>query len=183
MMRNTLPQTLPVHWQVNSLSRPRLRRHRRASPLYRGFAGAGTLQALLTNLPDPGGNIALEGVMIRDGLAANAAYVMVAQHPDNQVTFQYRTTAGGPTSGGTVFTGGTAEKRLQLSVASSGGSSTYSGSFSTNNTTFTSLGSVVLTLASPQGGMAVTSSASGTSATATCAPINRETNARSAAQR
>ena len=56
------------------------------------------------------------GVMFRDGTAANARFVMVVQMPNNEVTMQWRTTAGGSAA----WTGARGGRHGQREVGAAG---------------------------------------------------------------
>ena len=82
------------------------------------------------------------GIMCRESLDADAANVMVLVRPDNQVNMQWRTSAGlASVSAGLV--GGTANVKWVRLVRSG---NTYTGYYSTNGTTWTTIASQTVTM-------------------------------------
>jgi hypothetical protein len=109
--------------------------------------------------------------MMRAGTAANSPFAMVVQMPNNEVSFQYRTTAGGAValSGGRV--GGTAGAKF-VKVTRAG--SAFSGFYSTDGATWTQIGSAVTIAGMPanvQSGLCVTSHDTTQLATATFSSV------------
>ena len=101
------------------------------------------------------------GVMIRETLAANSTHAMVVVTPANGVSFQRRTATGGTSTS----TAGAGAAPIWLKLTRSG--STFTAATSANGTTWTTVGTVSITMgANVQVGMAVTSHADGTIATA-----------------
>lgn len=102
------------------------------------------------------------GVMIRNGLGANAAHVFTAVTPQNGLAFQYRSTAGGGSSH-IAGTASTAPYWVRLQRLGN----TFTSSVSANGTSWTVVGSVSISMASAvYVGMAVTSHNAGTLCTA-----------------
>ncbi|NJM40413.1 MAG: hypothetical protein HC853_06430 [Anaerolineae bacterium] len=102
---------------------------------------------------------AKSGVMFRDGTAANARFLMVAQMPSNEVAFQWRLTTGGSPGWTGARVGGTAGvKWVRLTKVGN----TYTAYYSTATGTPTSvqwvqIGSAqTVTLTNPKPGLAVT---------------------------
>ena len=127
----------------------------------RPLAGDGTVTARVVSQTntDPW---AKSGVMMRASTAANAPHAMVVTTPSNGVAFQYRTAAGG-VSTNIAGPSGTVPRWVRLTRAGS----TLTGQTSTDGTTWTTIGSVDISLGtSPRVGMAVTSHHDGTLSTA-----------------
>ena len=111
------------------------------------------------------------GVMMRAGTAANAPFAMVVQMPNNEVSFQYRSTAGGAVALSGARLGGTAVAKF-VKVTRVG--STFSGFYSTDGATWTQIGSAVTISGMPasiQSGLCVTSHDNTQLATATFSSV------------
>jgi hypothetical protein len=104
------------------------------------------------------------GVMIRDGLAANAINASVFVTPSNGVTFQRRISVGGGTSA-IVSSGGSAPYWVKLVRAGN----SFSAFKSANGTSWTQIGATqtIAMGSTVQVGLAVTSHSNGTLSTAT----------------
>jgi hypothetical protein len=127
------------------------------------LAGNGSIVAEVTSLTNTNA-WAKAGVMLRNGGAANAAFVDVLVTPGNGVAFQWRPTAGG-TPGNVQVTGVAAPAWVKLTLSGS----SFTGFYSTNGTTWTQVGSTqTITMASPvEAGLAVTAHDNTQLATAT----------------
>jgi regulation of enolase protein 1 (concanavalin A-like superfamily) len=104
------------------------------------------------------------GVMIRDGVAANAIQAMVAITPGNGVAFQWRSTTGGASS-----TAGVAGVVAPQYVRITRTGSSIKAEYSANGTTWTQVGTTQ-TISFPtavKAGLAVTSHTQGTGCTST----------------
>jgi regulation of enolase protein 1 (concanavalin A-like superfamily) len=107
------------------------------------------------------------GVMIRESLAPNARHVMMAISPGNGAAFQRRTTTGGSST----HTAGPAVKApYWLRVVRSG--NTFTASVSANGSTWSTVGSVSVSMAgNAYAGLVVTSHNNAVAATATFSQV------------
>ncbi|HEV7300777.1 MAG TPA: discoidin domain-containing protein [Tepidisphaeraceae bacterium] len=125
--------------------------------------GDGTMTARLTGLTG-GDSSAKAGVMMRQSWAANAPFASLVEMPNNQVAFQYRTTAGAAVQQSTLaIPSGATYLRLTRN------GNVFSGFYSTNGTTWSPV-AAGQTIAMPtqiQAGLAVTSHVNTSLATAT----------------
>jgi hypothetical protein len=96
------------------------------------------------------------GIMIRMGTNADSRHISILATPDNGVQWTYRTTNGGATVHPAV-TGNWIKAPVYVRIVKTGGR--YAGSYSTNGTNWSPLGSAVdLSTSSPYyAGMAVSS--------------------------
>jgi O-glycosyl hydrolase len=134
---------------------------------YQTISGDSTVIARVDSLTNTNG-WAKAGVMIRDGTAANAKHASVVITPSNGVAFQRRTSTGG-TSTSTQVTGITAPRWVRL--VRSGNN--FTASYSSNGTSWTTIGSAVtITLSAPRAGLAVTSHAQGTLCTSVMSNVS-----------
>ena len=134
-------------------------------------SGNATLITELTSLTntDPW---AKAGLMFRDGSASNAANVAVVATSGNGVSFQWRSTAGGASSNTTLSSVPvpTASAPVWLKLVRSG--NVFTASYSTNGTTYTTVGSQTITLDTALlGGLAVTAHNNNLLATAAFANV------------
>ena len=131
---------------------------------YFNYDGNGTLTARVDALSG-GATAQSAGVMLRNSLAANDVFALAWQQADNQVGFTYRTSSGG-TATSTSPTGGTSAIKW-LMVQRSG--SNFSAYYSTNDSTWTQIGSTIsITMSSSlSAGLAVTAGNNTLLATAT----------------
>jgi regulation of enolase protein 1 (concanavalin A-like superfamily) len=107
------------------------------------------------------------GVMIRESLAPNARYAMMAITPGGGAAFQSRTATGGSTN---HTSGPAVSAPYWVRVVRSG--NTFTASASTNGTTWTTVGSVTISMASTAyAGLAVTSHNNAVVATATFSQV------------
>jgi enterochelin esterase-like enzyme/regulation of enolase protein 1 (concanavalin A-like superfamily) len=83
------------------------------------------------------------GIMIRESLNANAANAFVGITPASGLTWQYRSTTGGTTS-----TSSTPGQAVPCWVKLVRSTTTFTGSYSVNGTTWTPLGSATITMGS-----------------------------------
>ncbi len=98
------------------------------------------------------------GVMIRETTASNSANAAVLVTPSNGVVMQWRTTTGGSCTNIDI-TGKTAP--LWVRMVRNG--STFTGYYSTNGSSWTSIGSTTISMSSSAtAGLAITSQSSGT---------------------
>ncbi len=109
---------------------------------YQSLTGDGQIVAHVATLENTG--TAKVGVMIRETLANNSRYAMVAATPAaSGVTMQYRTTAGGAT---TSLAGPAVAGPYWVKLVRSG--STLTGYASADNVTWTTIGSATVSMAS-----------------------------------
>jgi hypothetical protein len=103
------------------------------------------------------------GVMLRDGVGANARNAMILRTPDHKTSFQYRTAAGGASQ---FVMGSYYLSPAWLMLSRTG--NVFTGYESTDGDTWRKIGSVELALpATLEAGLAVTSHRNGTLATGT----------------
>jgi hypothetical protein len=116
------------------------------------LSGDGSIVARVSSLTNTNA-WAKAGVMLRDGTAANAAFVDMVATPGNGVAFQWRSTAGG-SPGNTNITGKTAPVWVKLTRSGN----SFAGYYSTDGVTWTQVGSTkTITMGSTvQAGLAVT---------------------------
>lgn len=120
--------------------------------VYRTLNGDGEIIARVASVQNTDG-WAKSGVMIRETLAANARHASMFLTPGNGLAFQQRTAVGGAS---THTAGGAATAPYWVRMVRSG--STFTAYKSTNGTTWISVGSTTITMASSvYVGLAVTS--------------------------
>jgi hypothetical protein len=132
--------------------------------MYKTLNGDGTVTARVASLQNTNG-FAKAGIMMRENLTAGSknVYVHITPTAANGYRLQSRAAADGTTA--RVNTGSSAVPGWVRLVRSG---STFTGSFSTNGTSWTSIGSVTVSMASSiLVGFAVTSHADGTLNTST----------------
>ncbi len=112
-----------------------------------------TIVARVASLEDYINSWSKAGVMIRESLETNAASAFIAVTPGNGVVFQYRSSTGGGSISNNV-TGMSAPYWVRLVRSGN----TFTGSYSSDGSSWTQLGSATFTMASTeQIGLAVTS--------------------------
>ncbi|NJM42752.1 MAG: DUF1349 domain-containing protein [Anaerolineae bacterium] len=102
---------------------------------------------------------AKSGVMFRNGTNANARFVMVVHYPNNEVSFQWRTSTGGSANWNGTRVGGTASiKWVRLSKTGNSYTAYYSTAAGVPTSgQWVQIGSAVnVTLNNPKAGLAVT---------------------------
>lgn len=120
--------------------------------VYTPLTGDGSITARVTVVENTNGT-AKSGVMIRDGLANNSKYAMLALTPNGNLVWSYRTTAGGSTTSSSTA-GFTAPYWVRLTRAGT----TLSAQASTNAVNWVAFGSVTMSLSATLNiGLAVTS--------------------------
>jgi regulation of enolase protein 1 (concanavalin A-like superfamily) len=110
---------------------------------YQSKSGDGTVTAQVTG--QTGTNIsgyAKAGVMFRDSTAAGAPMVSIALTPTHGVQFSYRSTSGGSVVVATYYSAATTG--IYIRLVRSG--STFTGQYSTDGTTWTTLSSATVTM-------------------------------------
>jgi len=134
-------------------------------------SGNATLTAEVTSLSDTD-PWAKAGLMFRDGSAVGAANVAVVATPGNGVSFQWRTTANGASNYADIpgVPAPTASAPVWLELVRNG--NVFTASYSTNGTTYTTVGSQTITLDTALlAGLAVTAHNDNLLATATFANV------------
>jgi len=126
--------------------------------------GNATEEAELTSLSAVSGATPIAGVMFRNSNSATDPFVAMVQTQGGIIDFEYRTTASGAVAVGSTFiaTVGT----YYLEITRSG--STFTGSYSTNGTNWTTLGTISIAGigTDAKAGLAVTSGSNGNETTA-----------------
>jgi len=118
-------------------------------------AGASaTVVARLTSMV--GTDAATGGVMFRDGMAADAAYVQISRSKGGSIVFRSRDSSGATTT--TIASASPGSSVNWLRVQKSGNA--FTASYSSNGTTWTSMGSRTVTMTDPRGGLTVSSNVS-----------------------
>ncbi len=133
---------------------------------YQQVSGSASIVARVDSLQNTDG-WAKAGVMIRESLAANARHVMMVITPGNGAAFQRRTSTGGTSlhTAGPLVTA-----PYWVRVVRSG--NTFTASVSTNGSTWSTVGSVNISMASTTyAGLAVTSHNNAVAATATFSQV------------
>jgi titin len=136
------------------------------------ISGNATLIAEVTSLTNTNA-WAKAGLMFRDGSAANAANVAVFATPGNGVSLQWRTTAGGVSNYTNIgsIPAPTTSAPIWLELVRNG--NVFTASYSTNGTTYTTVGTVTVTLDTAlSAGLAVTAHNNNSLAAATFANVN-----------
>jgi hypothetical protein len=135
---------------------------------HESLAGDGSVVAEVTSLTNTNSG-AKAGVMLRNGTAANAAFVDMVVTPGSGVTFQWRTSAGRAASS-TSVAGVTAP--VWVKVTRSG--SSFAGYYSTDGVTWKQVGTTkTITMSSTtQAGLAVTAHDNTKLATATLTNVS-----------
>lgn len=108
--------------------------------VYQTLSGNGTITAQVNSLTNTDA-WAKAGVMIRNSLNANAAHAMTAVTASNGVAFQRRTSDGG-SSTHTGVSGQAAPKWVRVQRSGS----TFTSSYSSNGTTWTTIGTATITM-------------------------------------
>jgi regulation of enolase protein 1 (concanavalin A-like superfamily) len=124
--------------------------------VYKAISGDATITAKVTSIDHVDG-WSKAGVMVRDGLGAGARNVMMltTPTPSNGYRWQVRSSVSGTTSS---TKGGPGTNEVWLRIIRNG--STLTGKFSSNGTSWTTLGTAPISMASTvQIGLAVTSHA------------------------
>jgi regulation of enolase protein 1 (concanavalin A-like superfamily) len=120
--------------------------------VHRSMSGDGLIVARVTGMQNTH-PFAKVGLMIRAGLAANAAHVILDVRPGGETEFMRRASAGASTA---FVAGRTASVPTWLRLVRTG--STITGSISSNGSTWTKVGSTTISLpAAVRVGVAVTS--------------------------
>lgn len=126
------------------------------------LAGDGELVARVSAVQNTN-SLAKAGIMLRDGLGAGAAHVILDVKPSGGVEFMTRTTSGGTTA---YITGSTASAPVWLKLARAG--SVFTASTSADGMTWTTLGTKTVSMASSvSAGLVVCSHVAGTLNTST----------------
>lgn len=125
--------------------------------VYQSLNGNGVITAQVNSIANTDG-WAKAGVMIRETLNANAAYAMTVLTPSNGIAFQRRTSTGGSSSH-TGVSGQSAPRWVRLQRSGN----TITSSYSTNGSSWTTVGTATISLAtSVYVGLCVTSHNDGT---------------------
>jgi hypothetical protein len=137
---------------------------------HESMTGDGSIAARVTSLTNTNA-WAKAGVMLRNGLAANAAFVDMVVTPGNGVAFQWRATAGG-TCGNAQVTGLTAPVWVKLTRSGN----SFAGYYSTDGVTWKQVGGTktITMAATVQAGLAVTAHDNTKLATATFTNVTTE---------
>jgi len=131
------------------------------------FSGDGTLRAKVTGIANTNAD-AKAGVMFRAGTAADAPFVGVFLTAGHRVAFEYRTAAGAVAT--TTWTTGK-EDPLWVRIVRSG--DTYTGAYSGDGSTWTTVGSVTIAMGtSLKTGLAATSHDAATAGLATFSDVS-----------
>ncbi len=136
-----------------------------AHVMVRPIAGNGSVVARLTSLPTTG---ALGGLTIRDSLARGCKRVVLGYVPGTGLQFRTRTTVGANGSSDTVVTTTGLSLPLWLKLDRDASTDIITGSYSSDGTTWTTVGSTVaLTLLNSDAlyGLTTTSNSTGSTAT------------------
>lgn len=122
--------------------------------LYRNYNGEDTITAKVSAM-DNTNEWAKAGIMLRDGTAQDAKFVMVANHPDNSVSMHWRKIDGKIVAyNGSKLAASTIAKYLKIVKSDSN----YSGYYSADNLSWTKISTVSnFTMQSPLVGLCVTS--------------------------
>jgi polygalacturonase len=137
---------------------------------YESISGDQAISAQLLSLTGPGGGaVPSAGVMYRNSTSANDAFAAVVQTTNNQLLFEYRTTAGGATTTSAPISASIGAEYVQ--VVRSG--STFTGQYSTDGVHWTTIGSASIAAigSTADAGLAVTSDSNGALAPATFAHV------------
>ena len=120
--------------------------------VHQPFSGDGSLVVQVTTMGNTD-TFAKVGIMLRDGIGAGAANVILSIRPTNDVEFMQRATAGGET---VFYATATAPPPSWLRLSRSG--STISGAVSPDGTAWNAIGSVTAAMPTTiQAGLVVTS--------------------------
>lgn len=139
--------------------------------VYQQVSGDVTITARVASMTNTDG-WAKAGVMLRNGLASNAAHAYSAVTAGNGLAFQYRTTAGGASS---HIGGPSGAAPYWVRLVRSG--NTITSYVSTNGSSWTSIGSQSFSFSTVYVGMAVTSHNDGTICSATFDNVSVTTSA------